>query len=63
MLQISSWGPKWANRTQAVTEQSFCAKRVAEGYPSGRCSQEFQIWRARVAGKEGAYAAGVMGQV
>ena len=62
MLPFSQWPVKWAARTQAVTEQDFCAKRVAEGFPSNMCSQQYQIWRARVAGKQQNYASGLTGQ-
>jgi len=63
MLPVSSWGPKWASRVQSVTEDQFCAKRAAEGFPRNLCAQQYQIWRQKVAGKEQAYNAGILGQV
>lgn len=62
MLPFSQWPAKWQARTQTVTEQDFCAKRVAEGFPSNMCSAQYQIWKARVAGKESAYRQGISGQ-
>jgi hypothetical protein len=62
VLPFSQWPSKWAARTQSVTEDQFCAKRTAEGFPRNLCSQQYAIWRARVSGKESAYASGVQGQ-